>query len=97
VYLIASLLFACSTSPDLAEPPPSPPMATGEVCVDATPAGAVVTVAGQPLTARCTTVEQAYSAEAEVVVSAPGHTTHTATVGLTGGTETVAIELAPLP
>ncbi len=97
MFLIASLLFACSTSPELAEAPPSPPIAMGEVCVDAKPEGAVITVAGKKLTERCTSIEQAYSPGAEVVVSAAGYESSTTTVSLTGGTEVVEVELVALP
>lgn len=91
MHLVA-LLLACSTTSDTI-----PPVAVGMVCVEAHPADAVITIAGQAATERCTTIEQTHISSVEVSVSAPGHKTHTTAVGLTGGTETVKVILEPTP
>ncbi len=93
VVVFSSILLAvggaaCSsgtTPQDLVPPPHGPPLATGEVCVDATPATAIVTVDGAVMTERCQSYTTSYTSSVEVVISAPGFVSQTHSVSLMGG------------
>ena len=98
---LLSVLSACSnpfSAPSVQqEPHLGPPIAIGEVCVDVTPADAVVIVGGQTMTGRCTTVEQSYTSQTTVEVSADGYIAQWLEVPLIGGQEVVTVVLDPAP
>jgi hypothetical protein len=91
--LIALGTLGCSPAPSGEELMHGPPLATGEVCVDATPANAVITVNGEVMTQRCQTFTTSYSSSASVQVTAPGYVSQTLSAPLVGGTESFTIAL----
>ena len=70
-------------------------MSIGTICVDATPAAAVISVGGEVFTERCLSLTQAYTSNVIVTVSAPGFETETQEVWLMG-TKELEIDLKPM-